>query len=105
MTIHTPPIPYVFISYASADRERVVTLVEALQRAGVAVWLDREGIHGGANYGREIAAAIKDSAALVLMTSPCPWPPATSSRRSRWPGSTSAPTSRCSSNRSPSPTM
>src|SRR4051812_494934 len=62
--------PYIFISYASADRPRVLPLVEALERAGVRVWLDREGIHGGANYGREIAAAIKDAAALVLMASP-----------------------------------
>jgi DNA-binding CsgD family transcriptional regulator len=61
--------PYVFISYASADRERVLPLVDALTRAGVGVWIDREGIHGGANYGREIAEAIKDAAALVLMAS------------------------------------
>jgi len=60
----------VFVSYASADRERVLPLVDALQRAGVAVWLDRAGIRGGASYGREIAGAIKGCAALVLMTSP-----------------------------------
>jgi hypothetical protein len=65
-----PASPYVFISYASADRERVLSLVDALLRAGVTAWLDREGIHGGASYGREIARAIRDCAALVLMTSP-----------------------------------
>ncbi len=71
MSIPAPlATPYLFISYASADRDRVLPLVDALQRAGVAVWLDRDGIHGGANYGREIAAAIKDAAALILMTSP-----------------------------------
>ena len=64
------PAPYVFVSYASADRVRVLPLVAALQGAGVTVWIDRAGIHGGANYGREIAGAIKDAAALVLMTSP-----------------------------------
>src|SRR3954447_23970140 len=61
--------PYLFISYASADRERVLPVVDALEGAGVAVWIDREGIHGGANYGREIAEAIKGAAALVLMAS------------------------------------
>ncbi|MHB8644499.1 MAG: toll/interleukin-1 receptor domain-containing protein, partial [Thermomicrobiales bacterium] len=65
-----PNAPYVFISYASADRERVLPLVDALVRAGIIVWIDREGIHGGANYGQEIARAIKDAAALVLMASP-----------------------------------
>jgi len=61
--------PYVFVSYASADRERIMPLVGAMERAGVAVWIDREGIHGGANYAREIAEAIKGAAAFVLMAS------------------------------------
>ncbi len=70
MSTTIPAAPYAFVSYASADRERVLPLVDALTRASIAVWLDREGIRGGANYGREIAEAIKDCAALVLMTSP-----------------------------------
>jgi len=61
--------PYVFISYASSDRAQVLPLVDAMTRVGIGVWIDREGIHGGANYGEEIAGAIRDSAALVLMTS------------------------------------
>ena len=61
--------PYVFVSYASADRERVLPLVDMLMRAGVPVWIDREGIHGGANYARAIAEAIKGAAAFVLMAS------------------------------------
>ncbi len=61
--------PYIFVSYASADRDRVLPVVDALERAGIAVWIDRDGIHGGANYGREIAEAIKGAAALVLMAS------------------------------------
>ncbi len=62
-------VPYVFVSYASADRERVMPVVAALQRAGVAVWLDQQGIAGGESYGREITEAIRSSAALVLMAS------------------------------------
>ncbi len=64
-----PAIPYIFISYASADHDRVMPVVDALMRAGVPVWIDREEIHGGANYGREIAEAIKGAAAFVLMAS------------------------------------
>jgi tetratricopeptide (TPR) repeat protein len=61
--------PYLFISYASSDRARVLPVVDALERAGIAVWIDREGIHGGENYAREIADAIEQCAAFVLMTS------------------------------------
>ncbi|HEY7909835.1 MAG TPA: AAA family ATPase, partial [Thermomicrobiales bacterium] len=61
--------PYVFVSYASGDRARALPVAEALERAGIRVWIDREGIHGGANYGEEIAEAIKGAVALVLMAS------------------------------------
>ncbi|MHB8647360.1 MAG: AAA family ATPase [Thermomicrobiales bacterium] len=60
---------YVFVSYASADRERVLPVVDALTRAGIGVWMDREGISGGANYAEEITEAIKGAAAFVLMAS------------------------------------
>ncbi|HEU5424463.1 MAG TPA: AAA family ATPase, partial [Nitrolancea sp.] len=62
--------PYLFVSYASADRERVLPVVDRLQHAGVNAWIDREGIHGGANYAQVISDAIKGAAALMLMASP-----------------------------------
>jgi tetratricopeptide (TPR) repeat protein len=65
-----PEFPYVFISYASADRERVLPVVDRLEQAGVSVWIDREGIHGGANYALEIAEAIEGATAVMLMCSP-----------------------------------
>ena len=65
-----PESPYVFVSYASADRDRVLPVVALLEQAGVRVWIDREGIHGGANYAKVISDAIRDAAALVLMASP-----------------------------------
>jgi len=64
--------PYVFISYASADRDRVLPLVDRLEAAGVKTWIDREGIHGGANYALEIAEAIERAAAFVRMSSDAP---------------------------------
>ncbi len=63
-------LPYVFISYASADRERVLPIVDRLEQAGVKTWIDRDGIHGGANYAKVISDAIRDAAALVLFASP-----------------------------------
>ncbi len=64
-----PEAPYVFVSYASVDRERVLPVVERLEAAGVSVWIDREGIHGGENYGQIITAAIKDAAVIMVMAS------------------------------------
>ncbi len=61
--------PYVFVSYASADRDRVVPVIETLGRARVSVWLDQQGIAGGENYALEITEAIEHAAALVLMCS------------------------------------
>ena len=61
--------PYVFVSYASADRERVLPVVARLEAAGVRVWIDRDGIHGGENYGQLITAAIKDAALLLVLAS------------------------------------
>ena len=61
--------PYVFVSYASADRERVLPVVAALRSAGVAAWVDEAGIPGGANYGTEIADAVKGATAVLLLCS------------------------------------
>src|SRR5215218_1287289 len=63
------PRPYIFISYARAERERVISLVAELERAGVAVWMDEANIAGGANYGPEIVAAIHDACAVLVVCS------------------------------------
>src|SRR5438128_391589 len=64
-----PAQPYVFISYSSRNRDRVFQLAATFDRLGVRYWLDREAIDGGASYGTEIAEAIRNSAAFVLMAS------------------------------------
>src|SRR5687768_3084470 len=61
--------PYVFVSYASADRARVLGIVDALQSAGIPTWLDQRAIEAGANWGEEITDAIAGCAAVVLMSS------------------------------------
>src|SRR3954465_2620714 len=61
--------PYVFISYASADRERVLPIVASMGEAGIECWIDQHGIEGGANWGMRIAQAIEGCAAFVLMSS------------------------------------
>jgi hypothetical protein len=58
--------PYVFLSYSSKDRARVLPIIEKLQAAGARVWIDIVGIPPGGNYGLEIAKAIQGSALVVL---------------------------------------
>jgi non-specific serine/threonine protein kinase len=61
--------PYVFISYASADRARVLPVVDALRETGIEVWFDQQDIVAGTNWGGSIVDAIEGCAALVLLSS------------------------------------
>jgi hypothetical protein len=60
---------YVFLSYASADRERALHVADALQAAGVPSWLDQQAIAGGSSWGSEIVEGIKGCAALLILCS------------------------------------
>ena len=57
--------PYLFLSYASADRARALALANWLEAAGMHVWLDRTAVAGGTSWGREIVEGIKSWAALL----------------------------------------
>ncbi|MHB8577088.1 MAG: toll/interleukin-1 receptor domain-containing protein [Dehalococcoidia bacterium] len=61
------PEPYVFLSYASAEQDRAVTVSDALQRAGIPVWLDRHAIAGGSAWSAEIVDGITGCAAFVVL--------------------------------------
>jgi predicted ATPase len=61
--------PFVFISYASVNRSRVIEIVDCLESTGIGVWFDRSDIPGGTSYGPEIVSGIKNAAAIVLMCS------------------------------------
>jgi predicted ATPase len=58
--------PYVFLSYASTDRERALHVADLLEANGVSVWIDRKNITGGASWSGEIVHGIRDCAALVV---------------------------------------
>ncbi len=58
----------VFLSYARADKDRAVRLVEALQAAGLEVWWDTL-IEGGAEFARTIEAALHSCDAVVVVWS------------------------------------
>jgi tetratricopeptide (TPR) repeat protein/TolB-like protein len=55
----------IFLSYASADRERVRPLVESLKARGWSVWWDRE-IHAGADFQQSIGRALDEARCVVV---------------------------------------
>ena len=61
------PAPYVFLSYASADRERALRIADLLEAHGVSVWIDRKSIAGGTSWTAEIVEGIQRCAEQVLL--------------------------------------
>ncbi len=60
----------VFVSYAHADSNSVETLVRALQRRGVGVWIDRQGIKPGSRaWGTEIVNGMRGAQIVLLFSS------------------------------------
>src|SRR5215470_5197497 len=58
----------VFISYASADRERVKGLAEAMQARGYTVWWDRQ-IAPGQTFDEVIEKALDEASCVVVLWS------------------------------------
>lgn len=54
-----PPLPSVFISYASADRAAARALRDCLAAAGLEVWLDEEELGGGEAWDTKLRNQIK----------------------------------------------
>jgi hypothetical protein len=61
--------PEVFVSYSSKDKPKVLQIVSYLERCGVTVWIDRDRIYGGTNYGPEIVRGLKECKVLLLACS------------------------------------
>ena len=51
--------PLVFLSYATEDADRVVSLRKELQNRNISVWLDRQNLRAGQNWEAQIARIIK----------------------------------------------
>ncbi|HLZ08351.1 MAG TPA: toll/interleukin-1 receptor domain-containing protein [Chloroflexota bacterium] len=71
MTVEpTQAAPYIFLSYAGADRVRALHLADRLEPRGVSVWIDRKSIAGGTWWSAEIVEGIKGCAALLALITP-----------------------------------
>src|SRR5262245_37887934 len=61
----------VFISYSRADRDFVTHLIADLQKGGIDVWIDRQGLRPGMpNWEHALREAIHASDAVLLVASP-----------------------------------
>jgi formylglycine-generating enzyme required for sulfatase activity len=63
-----PDVSDVFISYASADRPRVIPLVDALRQKGWSVWWDRT-IPPGKTWDQVIEAALDGARCVIVLWS------------------------------------
>ena len=61
---------HIFISYSRADIQAIDRLAATLKEAAIEVWIDREGIDGGAKWRTRIVEAIKSASAFVIALSP-----------------------------------
>ena len=60
---------HVFMSYSRRDTAVVDSIVERLEKAGLKVWIDREGIEAGRQWRAQIVEAIDTAEAFVLSVS------------------------------------
>jgi len=68
MTPYEGSKPYIFISYAHKDAERVLPIIEALAKSGFRVWYDA-GIEVGTEWPEYIAGHLKKCAAMLAFVS------------------------------------
>jgi len=61
--------PFVFVSYARADRQPVSRIVDELNRLGVKTWVDAEKLVAGESWERSISNAVQKSQALLVFIS------------------------------------
>ncbi|MBV9492092.1 MAG: toll/interleukin-1 receptor domain-containing protein, partial [Verrucomicrobia bacterium] len=56
----------VFISYSRDDWDAIVTLVRGLRAAQIPVWVDKQRLHAGENYQRNLEFAVKSACSFFI---------------------------------------
>lgn len=78
MSVYEGYEPYIFVSYAHKDSEKVVSVISGLQQRGFRVWYD-SGIEAGSEWPEYIAEHLENAAVVLVFMSPA----ATASRNCR----------------------
>ncbi|MBQ7364675.1 MAG: leucine-rich repeat protein [Clostridia bacterium] len=68
MTAYEGNKPYIFVSYAHKDTDRVLPIIEALAAAGFRVWYDA-GIEAGSEWPEYIATHLEHAACVIAFLS------------------------------------
>jgi len=64
-------VTYIFVSYASADREFVARLIPDLQNANITVWIDQLNLKTGTpDWEQALRSAISQASAVLLIATP-----------------------------------
>lgn len=61
--------PFVFLSYANPDRERVLQVRDALEANGISTWMDGKRLRPGEFWELEIMQALNAASAILLFIS------------------------------------
>jgi hypothetical protein len=61
---------HIFISYASRDQNRAEEICLHLESSGIRCWITPRDIRPGSSWGDEIIAALRSSAAVLVVLSP-----------------------------------
>jgi tetratricopeptide (TPR) repeat protein len=59
----------VFVSYATADRKRALSVCKAIERRGTRCWISTRDVAPGENYQEAIVRSIREARAMVLVFS------------------------------------
>lgn len=59
----------VFVSYATADRAKALSVCDAIERRGIDCWIASRDVAPGENYQEAIVRALRESRAMVLVFS------------------------------------
>jgi tetratricopeptide (TPR) repeat protein len=59
----------VFVSYATADRKRALSVCKAIERRGTNCWISTRDVEPGENYQEAIVQSIRNARAVVLVFS------------------------------------
>ncbi len=60
--------PYIFVSYAHADSDRVLPIIAKMQQKGFRVWFD-QGIEAGTEWPRHIAERLENANGVIIFMS------------------------------------
>ena len=69
IAVERAPATPVFVSYATADRKRALSVCKAIERRGIACWISCRDVAPGENYQEAIVRSLRRAPAMVLVFS------------------------------------